>query len=351
MLFREVRPHDVEALYGLARRLNTLNMPADRDRIEALIQKSHDSFGVDGAPDGEGEFVFVMIDPEQDKIIGSCMIIAQHGTYARPSVYFDVSEEQRYSTTLKTHARHQVLNLRFDYDGPSEIGGLILDPAWRGHPLRLGRLLSFVRFLYVGMHRARFRDEIVAELLPPLRPGGGSDLWDHLGAHFAQMDYHEADRISRENVEFIRALFPKGPHYTSLLPAYVREQIGRVGQPTKPAQRMLEAIGFSWDGSIDPFDGGPTFRVVTDECQPIVATKILSYEGPLEPNTEPEGRALVGFDYDEHEVRFRAAFAEYALTDGGVRLEAKGLEKLGLGPGDEVGFLPMAKTGGLQRLY
>ena len=350
ILFREVRHGDVDALYGLAQRLNTLNLPADRQRLERLIETSHQSFG-QVEEGGWGEYVFVMVEPERDEIIGSCMVIAQHGTYERPSVYFDVREEQQFSSTLKKHIVHQVLQLRFDYAGPTEVGGLILDPKWRGHPLKLGRLLSFVRFLYIGMHRGDFRDEIVAELLPPLRADGGSDLWDHLGAHFTGLTYAEADRLSRENVEFIRGLFPQGPLYTSLLPAHVRDQIGQVGQPTKPVERMLGAVGFVWDWSIDPFDGGPTFRVKTEECDPVRSTKMVRYAGLMRPDAQIDGQALVGFEYEGQPVRFRAAFADFRVSEQGVELRGKGLELLEMRPGDAIGFLPMARTGGLDSLY
>ena len=168
MLLREVKPADLDKLYLLAERLNTVNLPADRDRLLKIIAKSQDSFGGRYESIQDREYVFVMVDPVPDKIIGSCMIIAQHGTYERPAVYFDERKVQKYSSTLSKHFIHQTLQLTFDYDGPTEIGGLILDPQYRNHELKLGKLLSFVRFLYIGMHRDWFRDRIVAELLPPL---------------------------------------------------------------------------------------------------------------------------------------------------------------------------------------
>ena len=44
-------------------------------------------------------------------------------------MYFEVIEDQRYSSTIDKHFRHIVLRLGKDFDGPTEIGGLILDPA------------------------------------------------------------------------------------------------------------------------------------------------------------------------------------------------------------------------------
>lgn len=340
ILLREVKPADIDKLYVLAERLNTLNLPADRARLERIIEKSQDSFGGRYESLKDREYVFVMVEPTIDQIIGSCMIIAQHGTYERPSVYFRVRQEQMYSRSIDKHFIHEVLQLTFNYDGPTEIGGLILDPKWRGHELKLGKILSFVRFLYVGMHRDWFRDDIVAELLPPLRDDGGSDLWDHVGANFTQLDYTTADKISRENIEFVRSLFPSSPLYTSLLPKPVRDQIGEVGPSTKPVERMLTKIGFRYDHSIDPFDGGPTFKVRTGECEPIRRTGHSPFAGWLDETQQPDGVALVGFDYPrEHEVRFRAGFVEYKDTEEGILLRGKRLDKLQMSVGDRVGVL------------
>ncbi len=341
ILMREVKPADLERLYKLAERLNTLNLPADRERLERIIQKSNDSFGGRYASLKDREYVFVMFDPRVDRLIGSCLIIAQHGTFARPSVYFQVRPQQMYSSTIERHFIHQTLQLTFDYDGPTEIGGLILDPEYRGHELKLGKLLSFVRFLYIGMHREWFRDEIVAELLPPLTEDGGSELWDYLGHHFTGLDYMTADRMSRENIEFIRALFPVTPLYTSLLPHRVSALIGEVGPKTKPVEKMLRDIGFAYNDHIDPFDGGPAFTVATGKCEPVTRTRREFFVGELAPDAPAHGRALIGYEYDDPEVRFRAAFVDYAQEYKGVRVRGEGLEKLLLEPGVPVGLLPL----------
>jgi arginine N-succinyltransferase len=341
IILREVRPSDLDDLEVLARRLNTLNLPADRDRLRAIIESSRMSFGGRYESITDREYVFVMVDLEAERVIGSCMIIAQHGTFERPSVYFQVRQEQTYSSTIERHFVHQVLQLTFHYDGPTEIGGLILDPDYRKHPLKLGKLLSFVRFLYIGMHRDHFRDAIVAELLPPLNPDGTSDLWRHVGHNFTGLDYTTADRISRENIEFIRALFPTTPLYTSLLPPNVRAQIGQVGANTKPVERMLTQIGFRYNFHIDPFDGGPTYSVQTEQCEPVARTTSQIFAGELDEHEQADGQAIVGHEYDSHMVRFRALFAEYRHTPYGVLLRAPALSRLRATPGDAIGFLPM----------
>lgn len=345
-LLREVRPSDLDDLEELASRLNTLNLPADRDRLKKLIESSRASFGHKFDDPSEREYVFVLRDIAEDRVIGTCMIIAQHGTYDRPSVYFNVREEQKYSSTLRKHLIHQTLQLSFNFDGPTEIGGLILHPEYRGHPLKLGKLLAYVRFLYIGMHPGLFRDELVAELLPPLREDGGSDLWDSIGGKFTQLPYLEADRISRENVEFIRSLFPFTPLYTALLPKDVREQIGRVGEPTKPVEKMLRRIGFVWDRSIDPFDGGPTFRCRTANCEAVRRVTWEPFAGVLDPEAvEPDGIAMIGFEYESHLVRFRATYGPYKRTDDGVLFFSEGMDKLRMEAGRQMSFLPFTGPG------
>ncbi|MFW5966675.1 MAG: arginine N-succinyltransferase [Persicimonas sp.] len=336
-LLREAIPTDHEQLRSLARRLNTLNLPDDSGRLQKLIDVSRGSFGGEYREAKFRDYLFVLENLSREKLVGACLIIAQHGTYERPAVYFRVLEEQKYSTTLDKHFVHQVLRLTFNYDGPTEIGGLILHPDYRGHDQKLGRMLSFVRFLFIGLHRDLFRDRIVAELLPPLEPDGKSALWECLGANFTGLDYRTADLLSRDNVEFIRSLFPNTPIYTALLPQKVRDLIGRVGEKTKPARAMLEKIGFRWDKSIDPFDGGPTFAVDADRCAPIVETTRLAYDGPMADSETPDGTALVAVEDPDADVRFRAAMCDYRRTDDGVELRSEVLDALD--PGETVGFL------------
>lgn len=338
-LLREVIPSDLEQLRDLARRLNTLNLPNDSARLQKLIDVSRGSFGGVYREAKFRDYLFVLEDLSEARLIGSCLIIAQHGTYERPAVYFNVREEQKYSTTLDTHFIHQVLQLSFNYDGPTEIGGLILHPDYRGHRLKLGKLLSFVRFLFIGLHRDLFRDRIVAELLPPLNPDGTSDLWDCLGQNFTHLDYRTADLLSRDNVEFIRSLFPSTPIYTSLLPEHVRELIGVVGKRTRPAKRMLEGIGFRWDHSIDPFDGGPTYSVEASRCAPVTRTKRVAFAGELGEDARADGRALVSVEDDSRESRFMATLCEYREVDDGVELRGEALDRLA--PAGEVGIMAM----------
>ncbi len=336
-VLRDVQPGDLDRLVEVAAHLDTLNLPANRDRLEEMIEESRQSFSGEVAPRNRN-YLFVMDSGE--KLVGTCMIIGQHGTFERPSMYFDVTEEQKYSRTLEKFFVHQVLELRFEFDGATEIGGLILDPAYQGHPWKLGKLLSFVRFLFIGMHRDWFRDNIVAELLPQLNEDGTSDLWECLGKNFTGLDYRTADKLSRSNVEFVRSLFPQTPIYTALLPREVREKIGVVGEPTKPVEKMLRSIGFRWDNSIDPFDGGPSFVCKTEECRMVQRTHFSKVAGVLEE--KGEGRALVASVANRKGSRFRSVLAAYERSPEGYAFDAETLTELELVQGDEIGIMPLS---------
>jgi arginine N-succinyltransferase len=263
-VLRESRREDADALLKLARHLDTVNLPANPERLEQILDHSVRSFSGEIEPAAR-EYVFALENADTGEVVGTSMIHAQHGTRRAPHVFFQLLEEERYSETLDRYFVHQCLRIGYNYDGPTEIGGLILLPDYRGRPSGLGKLLSYARFVYMAMHRERFRDKVISELLPPLEPDGTSVLWEHLGKKFTGLTYQEADLLSKDNKEFIRSLFPHDLIYVSLLPDEVAEVIGRVGPNTRGVERMLRQIGFEFADQIDPFDGGPHFIAATDD--------------------------------------------------------------------------------------
>ena len=208
---------DEDQLLELAHHLNTVNLPDDRTAVASILDQAHKSFTGGIKDPKRREYVFVLEDLAKKKLVGTSMIIAQLGRRDAPYIYLDVIDEERYSATLDKHFKHTTLSIGYSYNGPTEIGGLVLHPAYRRVPERLGQCISYVRFLFIKMHRELFRDEVLAELLPPLEPDGTSHLWNALGRHFTGLSYAEADRLSKQNKEFIRGLFPEGTIYASLL--------------------------------------------------------------------------------------------------------------------------------------
>jgi arginine N-succinyltransferase len=346
---RGALPADEDQLLGVARYLNTVNLPADRDEIRGILEQAQKSFTGAIKDPRRREFVFVLVDRERERIVGTSMIIGQLGRRDAPYIYVDVSEEERYSATLDKHFRHVVLKIGYSFSGPTEIGGLIVAPEYRKKPERLGLIISYVRFLFIRMHREWFRDELLAELLPPLEPDGTSHLWDALGRKFTEMTYAEADRLSKKNKEFIKGLFPEGAIYASLLPREAQEVIGKVGVQAKGVERMLRRVGFRYAWRVDPFDGGPHFTAPTDEVTLVERSHTARVSRLVDGSDAPTGRALVAVESGEPPF-FRSLVSPW--KDGGSGKSQAGRSRsaeigrdeaglLGLKEGDDVWILPL----------
>ena len=317
---RQSRRDDVDQILEVAEHLDTVNLPARRDHIERILQLSQASFDATVTV-ADREYLFVLEDLATKQVIGTSMILAQHGTRRAPHIFFRVENDERYSYTLDRYFVHRVLRIGYNYDGPTEIGGLTLLPAYRGHAAQLGKLLSFTRFLFIRMHRPLFRDHVLSELLPPLEPDGTSRLWEHVGRHFTGLTYQEADLLSKDNKEFIHALFPDDPIHCELLPAEVSQVIGQVGPETRGVEKMLRRIGFDYAGQIDPFDGGPHFTARTDDITVVAGAREATPIAITDDGGDLVG-AIVAVDHELPGVGFRAVGTRVQLhADGRVGLD------------------------------
>lgn len=338
-LYREARPDDLSAIVELARHLDSLNLPADAEAIAGMIGDSVASFACTDPCDRSGRFLFVLERCSDGALLGTSMIVASHGTTDDPHHAFRVDVEERYSESLGALFAHQTLTLVESYQPHTELGALVLDPAFRGHPERLGQMLSFVRFLYMAMHPDRFHDRVEAELLPPLQPDGSSLLWEWLGRPFTRLSYREADRRSRGNREFIRSLFPRTPIHTALAPAATQAVIGAVGEQTRGVAKMLSAAGFRFNRHIDPFDGGPHFSARRSAITPLREAAQASFTGLTETVDAP--RRIIARE-DAHATPFRAVPGRWQLhPDGTVQTDAATAARLGLVPGDRLVSVPL----------
>lgn len=259
-ILRSVDIEDLDDLYELSGKVLFLNLPHNREVIETKIKRSLSCFKEPGKDLSNNYYFFVLEDLSKKKVIGVSMIHAQHGTDKEPHFFLRVSNENKYSQSINTGFVHGTLKLGLDTDGPTEIGGLVVDPSYRGNPGKLGKQISFVRFLYMSLYPDRFKPIIHSELMPPFDKDGNSPLWEAIGRRFMNMNYDEADKLSRNNKEFILSLFPSDNIYMTLLSPSARNAVGKVGQDTLPVKKMLESIGFEYTMEIDPFDGGPHYR-------------------------------------------------------------------------------------------
>ena len=338
LLLRDVQKTDLQGLKRLAAVLNSVNLPNNEKVLEALIDKSVKSFsGRDKQPFSR-EYLFVLEDLRNQQLVGTSMIIAQHGTREAPHIYFQVTDAEAYSATIDKHFRHKVLSIGYNYEGPTEIGGLVVDPPRRSGPEKPGKQLSYVRFLFMSMHRAFFRERVLAELLPPLMEDGRSLLWEAVGKKFTGLEYTEADKLSRRNKEFIKELFPSSDIYASLFSDRVQKIIGEVGPETRGVQRMLERIGFSYVGHIDPFDGGPHYEADTSEISLIRRFRTVTLaKAPLELEAED---MLVAHERKSGKNRFRAVRTPVRFDDQHAYLPAQAHELLQVKTGDKLSIIP-----------
>jgi arginine N-succinyltransferase len=340
LLLRDAQKADLKPLRALAAELNSVNLPDDERALAGIVDKSCRSFAGKIRDPLARSYVFVLEEPRSGRILGTSMVIAQHGTHESPCTFFDVSEREHYSSTLDRHFKHRVLSIGYHFDGPTEIGGLVVHPRDRGGDEKPGKQLAYVRFLYLAMHRERFRETVLAELMPPLLPDGRSLFWESCGKRFTGLDYQTADKLSRQNKEFIQQLFPPGDIYATLFPPRVQRLLGAVGPEVQSVRHLLEGVGFRYVDRIDPFDGGPHYEARVADVSLVRACRRLRVSArPLAPGTR-EPTMLIAVERPSGKARFRAARARLRLEGDDALLPAEATALLELSPGDRVHVVP-----------
>jgi arginine N-succinyltransferase len=249
-LIRNATPKDLTSVYHLARHLNSYNLPADRKFLKRFLKIVDRSFRGELKNPEEGKYLFLAEDLMTAKVIGCSLIIAKHGTKREPHLAFKVKK--------------RFFQMVVDTDGPTELGGLVVIPQYRGTPHRIGKQLSWARFLYIAYHPERFQKRFLAEYLPPFQKPGESPFWECVGKKFTGMSYQKADRLSATHKEFVLRCFPKKMD-VKFLSVKAKNLLGKVGKQTIPAISMLKKIGFRYLDQVDLFDGGPHFGARWDQ--------------------------------------------------------------------------------------
>jgi arginine N-succinyltransferase len=337
-IVRNIKHDDLEDVLVLARQFSLLNLPADKKAIEEKIDQSVGSFSGEKQK-GDGRFIFVIEDGEHKAIAGSSQILAKHGTPEEPIYSFEIQKKERFSRDLGVGFIHQILRLKISEDGPSEIGGLVVDRNYRSRPEKIGKLISLARFLYIGMYPDRFEEDVYAQMAPPLTEEGRSEFWEALGRRFTGMPYVEADILSQKNKEFIRSLFPEEDIYLCLLDAKARLVLGRVNQETQPALHLLESIGFVFKNEVDPFDGGPHLSVKTKNISLVKSGRMLKVSATPNGHFVENGLVSVSRDND-----FVAGGTAYSIVGDEIVLPEKTRRMMDLSSGEQIYFTPMVHT-------
>ena len=335
-LVRPAKIDDVDTLLKLARTVHFVNLPPDKDVIAGKVLRSRKSFNGEYDNDERQRlFMFCMEDTETGNLIGSSMIVSSVSWPGHPHTYLKVRRREFYSEDLQGGQVHLTLEFETDETGPSELGGLILAPGYRGHAQKLGKTLSMIRFHFIGLQPHQFNERMLAEMMGRISPDSNNLLWDYLGRRFINLSYKEADLFCQRSKEFMTSLFPTGEIYASLLPPEARNLIAKVGDETKPARAMLEKQGFRYEGDIDPFDGGPYLEALRDEIPLVRATGRYALMG------SDGGFDQIGIVSFWAESGFRATRCEFRIDGDQVILPGEVVDVLQASVGAMIGVTPL----------
>jgi len=323
---RIARSEDIDALYEMAKLAGGgfTNLPADRDALAAKLARSEAAIAEEEDRLDNHLYVLMMEDLETGRVAGTAQIMSRVGS-SQPFYSYRLGAVTQHSAELGRTFRADMLTLVTDLEGASEVGGLFLHPRYRAGGL--GMLLARSRYLFMRRHRGRFADRLLAELRGVIDEAGNAPFWDGLAGRFFGMTFRDADAFNAVNGnQFIADLMPKHPIYQAMLTDAARAVIG-VPHPTgRAAMRMLEEEGFTYQGYIDIFDGGPTLTVATDQVRSIRDAGETVIERLDVANGQ---RAILSTG---RLADFRATLGEIAF-DGGFGIDATAARALGIGVG------------------
>jgi arginine N-succinyltransferase len=328
---RPARAEDFSAIYEMAKLTGGgfTNLPPDRGTLVEKLAKSEASFSREGEEQADDLYMFVLEDPAEGVIRGTCQVFGQVGV--NQSFYsYHLSTLTQSSPELGKTFRNQMLTLTTDLEGSSEVGGLFLHPASRAGGW--GALLARSRYLFMRQHRARFGDRTLAELRGMMDDAGNSPFWDALAGRFFGMNFPEADQFNAmHGTKFIADLMPRTPIYVAMLAETAKPVIGQPHSSGRAALRMLEEEGFVFDRYIDIFDGGPTVTAPTDRIRTVreATTETIAdiSDGGRQKMLLASGRLK----------DFAACCAAVKRSSRkGLCIDRKAAELLGVGVGDEV---------------
>lgn len=301
-IVRPVKLEDVDHLFQLIGQaeygLTTLQI--SREHLEERVRSSLLSFSSPkGKPAGQ-PYVFVLEDLTDGSIIGTSAIYSKVGGY-EPFYSYEIKKSIHESVQLGIRKEIDVLHLKKEHNGPTEIGSLFLNPKFwgAGH----GRLLSMARFLFMAEFPSRFDKFTIAEMRGVVNSDGRSPVWDAIGSHFFQVEFPKAETLTNESKSIIADLMPEHPIYIPLLPLAAQNAIGKVHQHTEPALAMLLKEGFRDSRMVDIFDGGATVICETNMIRTVrecVAGKICDIASQVDSpeilvsNTANDFRACLG---------------------------------------------------------
>jgi len=336
-VLRPVRETDLDALIALARSTGggLTTLPPDGEFLDDRIHDSLRAFSPRVRKPGGEYYLFVLQDAATGEIVGTSGIASRVGGF-EPFYSYEIRRERYVHRPLRIEKEIATLHLKEAHRGPSEVCSLFLraDRRRAGN----GRLLSLARFLFIGAHRRRFTDTLIAELRGYVDQSGRSPFWEAVGRPFFEFDFYRADVLSGiGDKEFIADLMPDHPIYVPLLPPEVQAVIGRVHHDTEPALALLRGEGFAATDEVDIFDAGPLVRAEVATLRTIRVAQtaaVREIRGDL-PDVLTQLLANGALD-------FRACLGAVEQSGPGVVVSAAVAEALRLRIGETIAFSPIA---------
>lgn len=325
---------DLAAVLELARRGGTglTSLPPDPATLERRLVAAEAAL-VDEEQRLAGAPIMLLAE-SCGEIIATGMIFARVGA-EWPFYSYRITRQAAASRALARSRPQRLLNLVNDFDGETEVGGLLVDPARRG--MALGQLMARSRYMFIAAHRSWFGERVIAELRGYQDERGRAPVWDAIGRHFYDMEFDEADRTGAiHGNQFIADLGPRYPIYIPMLPAEAQAALGRPHDDGRPAHAMLLAEGFRDEGYVDIFDGGPTLVAHIDAVRTVAACRKGAFAGETHDagcDTLIARGSGPGFRL----IRGQACVD----PDGSVRLDRTSADALDVRPGDALFVAPM----------
>jgi arginine N-succinyltransferase len=343
VFIRPVNAADVDPLLELAglAGVGLTTLPKDRDLLKKRVSRSVRDFERTPERPGGESYLFVMEDPESQKVVGACGIVSKVGGF-QPFYDYRIQTALFESKQINVRKEVPMLTLHEEHDGPCEIGSLFLHPAWRKDGN--GRLLQLVRFLFIAEHPDWFEDTVVSEIRGVTDANGQSPFWDAIGRHFFGIDFAQADYLSVVNKKFIADLMPDHPIYIPLLPKSAQDVIGQPHPESKPAVKNLAAEGFAYANMVDIFDAGPVLSAKRDEIRTVRESRKGTVAAIVRDGVESSTHILCNANGDADFRACKGPIDTSAAADG-VTINASVAKALKVTVGDPVRYVVMQAPG------
>ncbi len=248
---------DQPALFRFALQHSLYNLPADRHLLRKKISESKKSFqGL--LPKKDKNFVFVLKDlKKQGRVVGSSQLQSQYGSDKNPRL-------QLYLSHVK---KKPALKLKVCKKPVSCLAGLVLDTSYHHHPQKLGRLISFIRFLFMASSPGVFQTQVYTEIKPFLNREKKAPFFEYFKK--TQGDKNSHPLFLRK---WAQRVFAR-PVLISDLPSEVQRVLGQTNPPGQRAMHILKKQNFVFKGGMHPVDSGPCLQAPVQKIPVIQNTK------------------------------------------------------------------------------